>query len=63
MNYDHAFISLGAKKPRGKSSGRNAVLRSEGGGGDYTQKKVLWGETQPQGLTPYPFIPPFLTER
>ena len=42
MNYDHAFISLGAKKPRGKSSGRNAVLRSEGGGGgDYTQKKVL----------------------
>ena len=32
MNYDHAFISLGAKKPRGKSSGRNAVLRSEGGG-------------------------------
>ena len=46
-----------------KSSGRNAVLRLEQGGGDYTQKKVLSGEAQPHGLTPYPFIPPFLTER
>ena len=58
MNYDHAFISLGAKKLRKK---RRVTLGS--GGGDYTQKKVLSGEAQPHGLTPYPFIPPFLTER
>ena len=37
--------------------------RKWGGGRDYTQKKVLSGEAQPHGLTPYPFIPPFLTER
>ena len=45
MNYDHAFISLGAKKPRGKSSGRNAVLRSEGGGGLYSKKGFIGGDS------------------